>query len=486
MTNQSINYILSKQIQKQNIMNFLDALQTEDTLTENGMVTNSSTLNECVNLFFTIGAMRGQDKERLLSLFSKAFIENPQTALRILFWVRDVRGGAGERQIFRDIIQLLAEVAPKVLAKNIKFIPEFGRWDDLTVLFNTKVNDDAINTIVQGLEAKNGLCAKWMPRKGVIFNSIRKVMGLTPKTLRKMLVVLSKTVEQKMCANEWTNIEYSKVPSLAMARYTKAFSKHDLTGFGEYLESLKKGETKVNAGAVYPYDIVKTLEQGVKDLAVEQWKALPNFMEGSTERILPVVDVSGSMVSPAGKNSNLTCLHVAISLGLYISERNEGSFKDSFITFSERPQLQKLSGNLYDRFMQLRTADWGMSTNLESVFKLILNQSIKHNVPQSEMPTKILILSDMEFNRATSRNNSAIQMIREEYENSGYQLPGIIFWNIQSRGDNFPVRFDESGTALISGFSPSILKSILGGKELSPVLIMNETIESERYKMIEV
>jgi hypothetical protein len=320
-------------------------------------------------------------------------------------------------------------------------------------------------------------------------------MGLTPKTLRKTLVVLSKTVEQKMCANEWTNIEYSKVPSLAMARYTKAFYKHDLTGFGVYLELLKKGETKVNAGAVYPYDVVKTLEQGVKDLAIEQWKALPNFMEGSTERILPVVDVSGSMVSgSAGKNNNLTCMDVAVSLGLYISERNEGSFKDSFITFSERPQLQKLSGNLYDRYTQLRAADWGMSTNLESVFELILNQSIKHNVPQSEMPTKILILSDMEFNQATrsdyfnrvKRNISAIQMIREEYENSGYQLPGIIFWNIQSRGDNFPVRFDESGTALISGFSPSILKSILGGKELSPVLIMTETIESERYKMIEV
>jgi len=486
LTNQIINHILSKQIQKQNIMNFLDALQTEDTLTENGMVTNSSTLNECVNLFFTIGAMRGQDKERLLSLFSKAFIENPKTALRILFWARDVRGGAGERQIFRDIIQLLAEVAPKVLVKNIKFIPEFGRWDDLTVLFNTKVNNDAIDTIVQGLEAKNGLCAKWMPRKGVIFNSIRKVMGLTPKSLRKMLVVLSKTVEQKMCANEWSNIEYSKVPSLAMARYTKAFSKHNLIGFGEYLESLKKGEVKVNAGAVYPYDVVKTLEQGVKDLAIEQWKALPNFMEGSNERILPVVDVSVSMINLAGNNSNLTCLDVAVSLGLYISERNEGSFKDSFITFSERPQLQKLRGNLYDRYTQLRAAEWGMSTNLESVFKLILNQSIKHNVPQSEMPTKILILSDMEFNQATGRNNSAIQMIREEYENSGYQLPGIIFWNIQSRGDNFPVRFDESGTALISGFSPSILKSILGGKELSPVLIMTETIESERYKMIEV
>lgn len=467
-------------------MNFLDALQTEDTLTENGMVTNSSTLNECVNLFFTIGAMRGQDKERLLSLFSKAFIENPQTALRILFWVRDVRGGAGERQIFRDIIQFLAEIEPKVLAKNIKFIPEFGRWDDVTVLFNTKVNDDAINTIVQGLETKNALCAKWLPRKGVVFNTIRKSMGLTPKSLRKMLVELSNTVEQKMCAKEWTNIEYSKVPSLAISRYTKAFNKHDNEGFGNYLESLKKGETKVNASAVYPYDVVKTLTFGEKDLAVEQWKALPNFMEGNTERILPVVDVSGSMITPVGKNSNITCMDVALSLGLYISERNEGSFKDSFITFSEFPKLQKLSGNLYDRFIQLKQADWGMSTNLEITFKLILNQSIKHNVPQSEMPTKILILSDMEFNQASRHSYSAIHMIREEYENSGYQLPGIIFWNIQSRNDNFPVRFDERGTALISGLSPSILKSILGGKELTPVDIMNETIESERYKMIQV
>jgi len=199
-------------------MNFLDALQTEDTFTENGMVTNSSTLNECVNLFFTIGAMRGQDKQRLLSNFSKAFNENPLTAMRILFWSRDVRGGAGERQIFRDIIQFLAETDSEVLAKNIKFIPEFGRWDDLTVLFNTKVNNDAMATIIQGLESRNGLCAKWMPRKGVIFNSIRKAMGLTPKSLRKMLVELSNTVEQKMCANEWSNIEYSKVPSLAMGR----------------------------------------------------------------------------------------------------------------------------------------------------------------------------------------------------------------------------------------------------------------------------
>lgn len=465
-------------------MNFIEALQSEDTLTENGMVTNSSTLNECVNLFFTIGAMRGQDKERLLSTFSKAFNENPLTALKILFWVRDVRGGAGERQIFRDILKYLVENHPNVVKQNIRAIPHFGRWDDLSVLFGTKLEADATKMFVDGLIVENGLCAKWIPRKGVIFNAIRKALKTTPKNLRNLLVGISNTVEQKMCANQWTNIEYEKTPSLAMGRYTKAFAKHDITGFTEYLEKLKKGEMKVNAGAIYPYNVVQTMNQGSWELANEQWKSLPNFMEGTTERILPVVDVSGSMGSVV--SGSITCLDVAISLGLYISERNEGVFKDSFITFSEKPQLQVLSGSLKERYNQMSQADWGMNTNLNLVFNLILNQALKHNVLPEDMPSKILIMSDMEFDRATRQSDSAIQMIRRQYEESGYTLPQIIFWNIQSRSKNFPVRHNESGTALISGLSPSIVKSVLGGKEMTPVSIMNETINSERYSIIEV
>jgi hypothetical protein len=465
-------------------MNFIDALQSEDTLTENGMVTNSSTLNECVNLFFTIGAMRGQDKQRLISTFSKAFNENPLTALKILFWVRDVRGGAGERQIFRDILKYLVENHPNVVKQNIQAIPHFGRWDDLSVLFGTKLEADATKMFVDGLIVENGLCAKWIPRKGVIFNAIRKALKTTPKNLRNLLVGISNTVEQKMCANQWTNIEYSKTPSLAMGRYTKAFAKHDITGFTEYLEKLKKGETKVNAGAVYPYNVVQTMNQGSWELANEQWKSLPNFMEGTTERILPVVDVSGSMGSIV--SGSITCLDVAISLGLYISERNEGVFKDSFITFSEKPELQVLSGTLKERYEQMSQANWGMNTNLNLVFDLILNQALKHKVLPEDMPSKILIMSDMEFDQATRQSDSAIQMIRRQYEESGYTLPEIIFWNIQSRGKNFPVRHDESGTALISGLSPSIVKSVLGGKEMTPVSIMNETINSERYSIIEI
>lgn len=465
-------------------MNFIDALQSNDTYTENGMVTNSSTLNECVNLFFTIGAMRNQDKVRLISTFSKAFNENPLVALKILFWVRDVRGGAGERQIFRDIIKYLAENHPMVVKNNIQAIPHFGRWDDLSVLFGTELEAEATRMFVSGLIVENGLCAKWIPRKGVIFNAIRKALNTTPKNLRKLLVGISNTVEQKMCANHWTDIEYDKTPSLAIGRYTKAFVKHDKTGFTEYLEKLKKGETKVNAGAVYPYNIVQTMEQGSWELANEQWKSLPNFMEGTTERILPVVDVSGSMSSKV--SGSISCLDVAVSLGLYISERNEGVFKDCFITFSEVPQLEKVSGTLKERYYEMIAADWGMSTNLEKVFELILNQAIKHSVSPEDMPSKILIMSDMEFNQASNHSESAIQMIRRMYDESGYSLPQVIFWNIQSRNKNFPVRCDESGTALISGLSPSIVKSVLGGKEMTPVSIMNETINSDRYSIIEI
>jgi hypothetical protein len=466
---------------------FGEALQTQDTKTQNGMVTNSSTLNECVNLFFTIGAMRGGDVDRLISLFSKAFNEDPQTALRILFWARDIRGGAGERQVVRDILSYIASTHPSVIENLLHLVPEFGRWDDLHVFMNTSLELKTIQLIAEGLESENGLCSKWTPRKGIVFNKLRSYLKVTPKTLRKKLVGLSNTVEQSMCSNQWGNIEYDKIPSLAMARYTKAFNKHDEDRFFDYKQSLKVGDAKINAGAVYPYDVVKTLKNGDSDIAVAQWDALPNFMEGSeNEMILPIVDVSGSMSTPAGGNPNVTCMDVAISLGLYISERNQGMFKDMFVTFSSQPKLQTLSGGLDDRYQQLRRADWGMSTNLMSTFELILNQSVKHDLPESQMPKKVLILSDMEFNVASDKNDTAMKAIAKKYEKAGYKLPNIVWWNIRSSHDNFPVRFDEEGTCLVSGFSPSIMKSLLGGEDMTPVSIMKKTVDSERYQEVKV
>jgi hypothetical protein len=464
-------------------MKFVDALRQEDMLTENGMATNSSSLNACVDLFFNIGAMRGQDKQRLIATFSKAFNEDPKRAMKLLFWARDVRGGAGERQVFKDIIAYLAENHDLALKPNLHLIAEYGRFDDLLVLMGTYMETQALQIIADAIKAENGLCAKWMPRKGPNAEKLRNFMKMSPKQYRKTLVNLTSVVETKMCAKEFDSIEYSKVPSVAMARYTKAFGKNDNEGFNAYIESLKKGETKINAGAVYPYDILKTMNRGSKELANEQWKSLPDFLTDSKERVLPVCDVSGSMSTAV--SGETTAMDVCISLGLYISERNVGPFKDAFVTFSSRPQLQYLTGDLISRYRQLQSADWGMSTDLEATFQMVLNQAIKHKVPAHEMPTAILIMSDMEFNQAVDSRHRAIDMIRSNYEKAGYEMPKVIFWNLCSRHNNFPVQAGENNTALISGFSPSILKSVLAGEVMNPVNIMLKALNVERYAMVQ-
>ena len=466
-----------------------DMVKTDEnvTLTENGMVTNPTTLNKCVDLFFSIGAMRGKSQDKVVSLFNEAYNENPLVASKLLFWSRDVRSGAGERQIFRDILTHLTTTSPQTVRKNIGLIPEFGRWDDVLVLVGTELEDDMFILIKDSLTNGDALCAKWMPRKGDVANRLRKLFRFTPKEYRKMLVNLTNVVESKMCAKDWESIDYSKLPSLASSRYQKSFVKNDTERYDEYKKALIDGTAKVNAGAVYPYDIIKSINQGGDTIVSEkQWESLPNWMEDSNERILPVVDVSGSMCCPAGGNDNLSCMDVAISLGMYISERNEGNFKDAFVTFSNNPQLQYLTGGLKERLNKLRRSDWGMSTDLEAVFNLILNQAKTYNIPQDKMPTKIMILSDMQFNQATRSDLGSQSMIESMYEVAGYKKPDIIYWNLNASGANFPVEFDKDGTALVSGFSPSILKPLLNGKNMTPESIMMETVNDERYSLITI
>ena len=471
----------------------LSAMQTKDSYTENGMVTNSTSLNNCVDLFFQIGAMRGQDKARLINAFTKAFGENPLTAMKLLFWARDVRGGAGERQIFKDIVTYLANNRTDVMRKNINLISEFGRWDDLLVLINTPLENDVLALIAKGLEEKNGLAAKWLPRPNVTNREakrqagvIRKYLKLTPKDYRKLLVENSNTVEQLMCAKQWSKIDYSKLPSKAMSDLMKAFSKNDLERFQAYLASVEKGEVKINAGAVYPYDIIKNMKTGNTKGANAQWNALPNYMEGNNERLLPMVDVSGSMNCAAGNNANLTCMDVAISLGLYISERNEGAFKDAFITFTSNPTLQYLKGSLSERYSQIQ-GPVGYDTNIESAFTMLLHKAIESNVAPEEMPTMILMLSDMEFNCPSVGGWSAQEMVEFKYAEAGYDMPKLVYWNIQSRSDNNkPVQFDSDGTALVSGFSPALLTNLLAGKDMTPYSMMMSVIDSERYSSVSI
>jgi hypothetical protein len=476
-------------------MNLINALQTKDTVTTNGMVTNSTSLSACVDMFFNIGALRGKDVNTIQNLFVKAYAEDKLIATKLLFWSRDVRGGSGERQIFRDIIKYLATSRNKnVVAENIGLIPFFGRWDDLLVLIGTPLENDALSLIKEGLADSHTcpLVAKWMPRpnvkggaKKVWAHTLRKFLGQTPKEYRKMLVEGSNTVEQAMCAKDWSRIEYSKIPSKAMSDYMKAFARNDKDRFTQYIESLEKGETKINAGAVYPYDIVKNMKNGNSRGADAQWNALPNYMEGNTERVLPVVDVSGSMGSAAGGNPSLTCMDIAVSLGLYISERNVGPFKDAFVTFSESPKVQVLKGTLTERHNQLRRADWGYNTNLQKVFEVVLKKAVDNSVSQEDMPSMIIILSDMQFDTGTgnSWNDTAQELIERKYSEAGYEVPKVVYWNLNSHGDS-PVTFNKQGTALVSGFSPSLLTSLLSGGSITPETMMLKVVNSERYSRI--
>lgn len=466
--------------------------------TTNGMATNLSSLNKCVDLFFLIGASRGKN---IIPEFVAAYAENRELAVRIMQWARDAREGAGERQIYRDLLAYLIGREPETAKSLIKNVSVLGRWDDILLFLGTPLQNEALAEIKAALVAGNSLCAKWMPRPTgkhkVQANLIRKYIGMTPKDYRQLLARLSNTVEQKMCAGKWDEIDFNTVPSVASARYQKAFGANATEKYAKYIESLEKGEAKINAGAVYPYDVTKSITHGNAAVANQQWKALPNYMEGSNERILPVVDVSGSMSCPAGGSTSVTCMDVAVSLGLYLSERQTGVFQDQFITFSEAPKLQKVTGTLSQRLEQMRRSDWGMSTNLEAVFDLILQAAVQSNVEESQMPTKIIIFSDMEFNSAIRERGSnsayfgrprgqvanppAMEMIEQQYADAGYKIPQVVFWNLNARPGNVPIAAHKSGAALVSGFSPALLTSLLGDETFTPEGIMVKTVMKPRY-----
>jgi len=472
---------------------FSDAVDSRLTRTENGMKTFKSSGDSLTNLFFKIGASRGKD---IIPTFIPAFVENSELATRIALWTRDVRGGAGERKLFRDILVYLEINAPSILDRIFDKIPQLGRWDDYLVFTTTKYKHKAYDALFEGIRSGNQLVAKWLPRekssKSALATEIMTYWNMTPRQYRKFLASNTEVVETKMCSNSWEDINYSHVPSLASARYKKAFNKHDPVGYSNYVNKLNSGDTsvKVNAGAVYPYDVLKGIisPYGVnnvygkteRDLIVNQWNALENFVGDAN--ILPLVDVSGSMTCPAGKNNSVTCLDVSVSLGLYLSEKNTGKFKDLFVTFSTTPEILRLTGNVVDRCEQMIKSKWGMSTNLYGALDLILETAINSNVPNEEMPEMLLILSDMQFNYCTNFDDSAYQMVKRMYENAGYSMPAIVFWNLNSN-DNVPVRYDASGVGLVSGFSPAILKAVLKAdtSSFTPEGIMMQAIMNSRY-----
>lgn len=473
-------------------MSAVRAAQVEGK-TFNNADTFTTTGNPCLDFFGAVG-----NRDVVLDRqFDLAFSHDPKLAFRIAMWARDVRGGAGERQTFRNLMKHFEKHYVDQLILMLPKIPEIGRWDDLLEFETDVVRTAAFEHIRSALDAGNGLCAKWMPRKGSTAIALREFLGLTPKSYRKMLVRLSKTVETQMCAQQWKEIVFDHVPSVAAARYQKAFGRHAPEEYKAYREGLVKvkedgtTERKINAGAVYPYDVIKSINHGNRDVARAQWEALPNFL--GDDKILPMIDVSGSMASwsyygqKAPIKSNVTPLDIATSIGLYVADKQKGAFAGSFLTFSTSPTIQELTGDIVTKYNQMARAHWAMTTNIEAAFGQILRLAVNNSVPQEDMPKILLIVSDMEFDMcargAYGKKVTNYENARLLFEQAGYALPKVVFWNINGRSDNAPVTQHESGTAIVSGFSPAIFRSLLSAnlEKYTPESIMLETVNVPRY-----
>jgi len=448
-----------------------------EVFTLNGALTNATSQNPVLDLFFLAGACRNETEDNICIKIQQAYLYDKLLTLKLIFWAGDIREGAGERRFFRIALNFLEKNYPKDLEVIIELIPFYNRWDSVFSLKNIK----ALELVKKALDNKDYLCAKWLPRQSSNkFRDFRiafqKQFKLSPRAYRKLIVGLSKTVEQEMSKKEWDKINYSAVPSVAMNNYSNAFKKQDKIRFESYLEKVSSGKEKINARAIFPYQIYQAYKNSKDQSTINlQWNALPNYMEGSQEKILPVCDVSGSM-------SGLP-MNISVSLGIYISERNNSIFKDGFITFSGNPKLQYLKGSLVERIRQLENAEWDQNTNLQKVFDIILVKAKEGKITQEDMPTKILIISDMEFDQACS-DKTNFQIIKEKYEEAGYKLPAIIFWNVNGRIKNIPSTIDDNNVALVSGASPSILKSVLKG-DVSFIKTLLDTLNVERYKRVD-
>ena len=500
-------------------MGFYDAikkeLNNEKQLTENGAVGYRTSGKKLLDLNFAVASLRRASEKEIINKFADAYWEDKVTAIKWLFYARDVREGLGERRLFRVIMEEFAKQNLKAATELIELVPEYGRWDDLWCLLETDlVNDVAELVQVQLREdianMSNGkpvsLLAKWMPSLNASSKTTKKYasilckkMNSTPKSYRQLLSKMRKyidVVECKMSAREWNEINYEAVPSRANLIYNNAFLRNDEERRREYLGKLEKGEVKINAGTLFPHDIVSKYKSGGWGYSLKSldatleglWKALPNTVNGA-ENTIVVADGSGSMTCNVGGSTGVTALDVANALAIYFAERSSGEFKDKYITFSSKPQLVDFSKakTLRDKIQIALRHNEVADTNIEATFDLILKTAVNNNMSQEDMPKNVLIVSDMEFNVAVgwrAPTETLFETIAKKYEAHGYKLPRLVFWNVNSRTGAVPVKENELGVALVSGFSVNIVNMVMSNKT-DPYECLLEVLNTERYQPVE-
>lgn len=496
--------------------------ETNETLTENGAIAYRTTNSALLDMFAVIGALRSRPSEEIINKFTKAFAEDKLLAMKMLFYARNIRGGLGERRTFRILIKYMANYHSDIMEKNIDLIPIFGRWDDLYELVGTPLEDEAFDLISNQLKTDlsnlaNGkqisLLAKWLHSTSGVSVQSAKLGKLTAKKLhlsyKRYRQILSKLrnqlniVERNMSKNEWERIVYSEVPSLAMKKYRNAFKEHNLIQFKEYIEKVKNGEEKINAKTLYPYNIMESAGLDEEDwmsrtyslsnwdeVLEEQWKALPNYVEGENN-ILVMADTSGSM------SGRPVC--TSIGLAIYFAERNKGAWHNKFLTFASKPSFIDLKGtNLKEKVACI--PDICDNTNIEAAFNLVLKTAINNNLSQEDMPKAIIIISDMEFDSATgsytynrydkertiAQQNKLMDEIAYKFQQNGYIIPKVIYWNADSRQDTYHAISENKNVAMVSGQSASAFRTVLMAVDEDPYNTMVKTLEDPMYDIVRI
>ena len=496
-------------------MNFANAVKTNTNtkLTENGARAYSTTGKALLDLFAQIGALRPRAEKEIADKYAAAFAADPMLATKMLFYAGNVRGGLGERRTFRICLKWLAQNHADIVIKNAALIPHFNRWDSMFVLIGTaaekemwKVIADQLNTDMAAVAASKGkkaqpisLLAKWMPTETASSKDTRALarkcmtnLGLTPRAYRKVLSALRKhlrVVETSMSAQEWEAIQYAQVPSYAMKNYRKAFAKHDPNGFSAYKASLVKGETKVNASTLFPYDLVSqyTRSRGYwgmraanPDTIVEaQWKALPNYVKGENN-ILVMADVSGSM---SGRP-----MDTSIGLATYFAQHNKGDYHNLYMTFTDQPHFIELreGATLAECIAKVMATDVGYNTNLEAAFDYILKHAVTNGVSNDELPKALVVISDMEIDRYMRQNKmDFVDAMKAKFARYGYTLPKLIMWNVQARNDT--VLSKQEDVLLVSGQAASTFRELCGNLDGKTAWdLMLETLGNKMYDCITI
>ena len=492
-----------------NMANLADALKTEMawSKTWNGADALNTSFNSCLDFFGRAGAMRQASVSDKQNLFKEAYDEDKDIATKLLFFARDIRGGYGERDTFTDMLTWLADNHPESVKKNFWAILEYGRAKDLYALQGTKCESEMWQFMKEQFELdlhnmgegkSVSLLAKWIAtpdakseRTAALGKKTAKALGYSYKTMReykKKLRALRKYLdipEAKMCAGKWAEIEYSKLASQCLIKHRQAFARHDNERYSEFINKAASGEVKMNTTTMTPVDIIRDVRTNYTPDLDTMWQNLEDYCSGNA---LIMCDTSGSMEWSHNVGQALP-IDVAVALSIYFSERNKGDLKDIFMTFESNPHLVKITGtNLKDKLDNIMEADWWGSTNLEAAFDYLLEICQKHHISQEDMPDALVIISDMQIDSCvegvSDKRITFYDAMAQHYEEAGYKLPQVVFWNVNARSATFHASMNTAGVTLVSGYSPAIFKQVMDNIGKTPLDVMMAVVNSERYKEV--